>query len=84
LKWNSNQLKTLTPKQTKVGKKAGMTPYTYESLKTAYGEQNKRNKISPGLGDDIIRLVHDYIEKYNLNVKDKTYDTKRKTRSSTV
>ena len=84
MKWNATQLETLTPKQKKDGKKAKQTPYTYESLKTAYSEQNKRNKVSQGLGDDIVKMIHNYIVKHDLTLKDKTYDTKRKTRSNTV
>jgi hypothetical protein len=84
LEWNTSQLEALTPKQIKAGKKARLTPYTYESLKTSYSEQNKRNKVSEGLGDNIVKLIHTYIMKHDLTMKDKSYDVKRKTRSNTV
>jgi hypothetical protein len=86
LEWNTKQLSTLSSKEKKAKKKAVMTPYTYESLKTIYNEINRRNNPThkkKTVGDDIVKLVHDYIVKHNLTTKDKTYGTHRKTRSST-
>ena len=85
LEWNTKQLSTLSSKEKKAKKKAVMTPYTYESLKTIYNEINRRNNHQKhkSVGDDIVKLVHEYIVKHNLTTKDKTYGTHRKTRSST-
>ena len=75
LKWNRPQKEALTPKQKRAGKKPKLTPFTYENLKTIYKERAKRNRLSKGMGDNIIRLVHEYINKNN--VSDVFYDEKR-------
>ena len=84
------QRETLTSKQRKNGKKPKLTPFTYESLKTTYKEQNKRNKIAPGMGDNVVRLVHDFVQKNKLERKDRNYqplrhpDFRRVTRSQSL
>ena len=74
---NGTHLKkeALAPKQKRAGKKPKLTPFIYENSKTIYKERAKRNRLSKGMGDNIIRLVHEYINKNN--VSDVFYDEKR-------
>ena len=96
LKWKNTQPRSLTPsekKRLKNGKtiKRENTPYFYESLPDTYSQQQLRNDVRPGLGDDVIRMLHKYIEDNGYASKDKHYDRtkhpdynqKPKTRSDT-
>ncbi len=92
LKWNTKQPETITSKQKKRNGtlyKSKLTPYTYENLATSYSKRIGRDKIGVNsVGSDIVKMVHAYIEKNNLTLKDKSYDVNkhpsniRKTRSS--
>ena len=85
------QRETLASKQRKAGKKPKLhCLLTYEPLKTTYEEQNKRNKIAPRMGDNVVRLVHDFVRKNKLESKDRNYrplrhpDFRRVTRSQSL
>jgi hypothetical protein len=96
-KWKNGQPRTLTTAEKKQHKKGKSiirenVPYVWESLPETYLEQQLRNDVRPGLGDDTVRMVHKYIEDNNYTSKDKHYDRTRhpdynqrpKTRSATA
>lgn len=88
LQWSRSQLETLTAKNKH--RKRQMTPFTLEPLSVTYKEMPKRNLIRKNMGNNIIKLVHKYITKNNLEEKDSNYnpnmdpDIKSITRSTSV
>ena len=88
LRWSRAQLETLTAKNK--NKKREMTPYTVEPLRITYKEMPKRNLVRRNMGNNIIKLVHNYIVANNLTTKDSNYKPnmgpgmKSITRSSSV